>query len=93
MLYLEYIFLSIFFIVFIIFLILFIKYYIKYKDVKTKYEKENKVFLNYKMKQLLLNSLYNEYKQGKNPFTVLRDISFILELSTQEEENVKEKKN
>jgi len=73
------VFIIIFGIIFIfLLLVLLILCYIKYKGVKNLYEQDKSIWLFTKNKFSLIESHFREYKEGKNPFTVLRDIGEVI---------------
>lgn len=71
----------------LLFLILYILTKIKYIKLDKAYIKDNKEFIQAKSKLSMVEYHYRNYKEGKNPFTVLRDISVTLS-----EEDINEQK-
>lgn len=59
----------------LIFLVLFILSKIQLHRLNKQYIDNNKQYLRVKSKLSMIESYNRNYKEGKNPFTVLRDIS------------------
>ena len=58
----------------ILLLVLLILCYIKYRGIKSLYEQDKQDWLYTRSQFSMIESHFRAYKEGKNPFTVLRDI-------------------
>ena len=55
------------------------KLYSKYHYYKTEYYDQKDMYLYYKSKLSMIEYHYRKYKEGCNPFTVLRDLGNIIQ--------------
>ena len=50
----------------------------KYIKLKTEYELDKSDMLNHKNKVSMVEYMYRQFREGENPYTVLRNISNVL---------------
>lgn len=69
----------------LIFIILFIDSKIKLNKLNNKYIEDSKLFTSTSGKLSMIEYYYRNFKEGVNPYTILRDIHNVLDVEEEDE--------